>query len=116
MTNLETLINILFNLGFKRCKYCNKLFYPQHNRQVHCKRQHRIWYMNERKRERRRNERKQDPIVEFIDGHGKFIRMSSRHLNEVGSMFTREEYHRKINFQEELQDVRKQVQALGLRR
>jgi hypothetical protein len=44
--------------------------------------------MNERKRERRRNERKQDPIVEFIDGHGKFIRMSSRHLNEVGSMFT----------------------------
>jgi predicted RNA-binding protein with PIN domain len=25
----------LLNLGSKHCKYYNKLFYPQHNRQVH---------------------------------------------------------------------------------
>ena len=108
-------INLLFNLSFKLCKYCGKPFYPQHNRQVHCNSQHRKWYMNERFIEKRRKQRQQEQVISFIDGHGRFIKMNCRHLNETGSMFTRNEYHRKQNFSQELQDVRKQARALGLR-
>jgi len=82
---------------------------------VHCSSQHRKWYKDERFVERRRKQRQQQRVVSFIDGHGNFIKMNCRHLNESGSMFTRNEYHRKKNFSQEFNDVRKQVKALGLR-
>jgi len=120
------LIIMLFNLGldlglkFKKCKYCNHWFIVQHNRQVHCCKQHRIWYMNERKCKRRREERKHDPVVEFIDGHGKFVRMNARYLKRLGSMYTSEEQidpnkNRIIDFAKERKYARNQVKALGLR-
>lgn len=115
MFELNCSLDLLFNLNFKFCKYCGKPFYPQHNRQVHCNSQHRKWYKDERFVERRRKERQKQRVVSFIDGHGNFIKMNCRHLNETGSMFTRNEYHRKNNFSQELIDVRKQVKALGLR-
>jgi hypothetical protein len=114
-SNSKMSLDLLFNLNFKLCKYCNKPFYPQHNRQVHCNSQHRKWYKDARFVERRRKQRQQQRVVSFIDSHGNFIKMNCRHLNETGSMFTRNEYHRKENFSQELNDVRKQVKALGLR-
>ena len=81
---------------------------------MHCSDQHRKWYRDERKRERRRKQRQQEPIVEFIDGHGRYNKMNVRSLKRLGSMYTGETVHRNPDFTREMIIVRKQVEALGL--
>ena len=112
---LKCSISLLFHLNFKFCKYCNKPFYPQHNRQVHCKAEHRNWYRQERFIERRRKQRLRDPLIAFIDGHGNYNQMKSRNLDQIGSMKSSETFHRKKDFNEELKDIKKQKKSTGVK-
>ena len=82
---------------------------------MHCCDQHRVWYRNERKRERRRKQRRNEPIVSFIDGHERYIQGQPRQLIKLGSMYSNDNYKRKLDFNEEAKDLRKQKQLLGLK-
>ena len=107
---------MLFNLGFKRCKYCNKLFYPQHNRQVHCKRQHAIYYKKERQTQKEFEERqpRRSDYIEYYDCNDKWTVVRSDQL-KLGSMRTGLEEHRHKNFKKEEELVENQLKALGLK-
>ena len=114
MEDIETLISMLFNLGFKNCKYCNKPFIPQHNRQVHCCPQHRKWYMHERYIEKRSIERRKSGMS-YIDPHGNFITIKSKHHLELGSKKTRLSAHRLEDPIQEIFKIRREMKMLGLR-
>ncbi len=107
-------ISLLFNLNFKFCKYCGKPFYPQHNRQVHCNYQHRKWYRQERYVNKRHKERLKSTVT-YIDPHGNFIRLKSKHHLELGSSKTRLGEHRLTDVTEELKKVSRELVMLGLR-
>jgi hypothetical protein len=111
---MGTLISMLFNLNFKPCKYCNKPFYPQHNRQVHCRDQHRKWYKQERYIEKRCNDRRKSEIS-YIDPHGNFITLKSKHHLELGSHKTRLSQHRLEDTTKEQSKIQKEFRMLGLR-
>ena len=112
--DMATLVTALFNLGFKHCKYCNKLFYPQHNRQVHCCEQHRKWYKQERYIEKRSKERRQSEIS-YMDPHGNFITLKSKHHLELGSHKTRLSQHRLDDTMQEIKKIQREFKMLGLR-
>jgi hypothetical protein len=107
---------MLFNLGFKRCNYCNKLFYPQHNRQVHCKPEHRKKYFIDNQVQKRFKERqiRRKDYIEYYDNHGKWTVVRSDQL-ELGSMRTGLEEHRHKSFSKEKELVENQLKALGLK-
>jgi hypothetical protein len=111
--DMTALVSALFNLGFKHCKYCNKLFYPQHNRQVHCCEQHRKWYKQERYIEKRSKERRKS-VISYIDPHGNFITLKAKHHLELGSNRTRLNQHRLKDPVEEYKKIRREFQMLGL--
>lgn len=83
------LFNLGLNLGlkFKECKYCSRWFIVRHPRQVHCCSQHRKWYRQERYLEKRAKERR-NSTLEYIDPHGTFIKLKSKHHLDLGSMKT----------------------------
>jgi hypothetical protein len=116
LKDLETLISMLFNLGFKRYKYCNKLFYPQHNRQVHCSDDHRKEYRSDQQTERRYKNRQSQRsyYISYIDAHGDYITLRSEHL-KPGSMRADLKQKRNPNFNEEEKLVHDQLKALGLK-
>ena len=115
MENMEDLINILFNLGFKNCKYCKKPFYPQHNRQEHCKTLHRKYYKQERYIAKRRKQRHNEPKINYIDAHGKYINCKASYLVELGSKKSSLKEHKCNTFQQEAMEVHKQLKALGIK-
>ena len=86
MTDYETLINILFNLGFKHCKYCNKLFYPQHNRQVHCCEDHRIKQKRDNEVQKRWEERIKEQRIGYIDNNRNYVTGKPNKLIKLGSL------------------------------
>ena len=86
MTDYETLISILFNLGFKHCKYCNKLFYPQHNRQVHCKPEHRKKFFIDNQVQKRFKERQKEQYTGYIDNNRNYVTGKPNKLIKLGSL------------------------------
>lgn len=111
---ITILIKFLFNLKAKRCKYCNYFFIPQHNRQVHCKPEHRKWYRQERYLDRRAQERR-NSRMSYVDPNGNFIQLKSKHHLELGSGGTRLSSNRIDDSSEEKKKIWTEFKMLGLR-
>jgi hypothetical protein len=116
LTDLKTLIIMLFNYKFKRCKYCNKYFYPQHNRQVHCCDEHRIKYFRDNEVQKRFNKRKKGEYFGYIDNNRSYVTARKDQLKRLGSLNANLGPHRCSDIDKEKEQIESAISRIGLRR